>query len=143
MSSKEIKAHRKQLPEGHIREQNVARHVGPGWDPVDETDGSVAVDVLGKEKQAPQFYGPGNTETPRQVADEIYGMIWKWARSSPETFALMAQIVRHNEPDAYGHLSDDELATKIEQHAKDAARKATETVYKDKNWDRGNVIGAS
>jgi hypothetical protein len=67
-------------------------------------------------------------------------MVWEWAKGSRENFALMAQIVRHNNPAAYGHLSDDELATKIEQHAKDASRQATETVYKKNPWDRGNDL---
>ena len=131
------------LKKGHMLETRIGVHAGPGWDQVDETDGSVEVNVLGKEIPADRFYGPGNTEDPRKVADEIYGGMWKWAQSSPHAYALMAQIMRHGNPLAYSHLSEDELATHIEQHAKDAARKATETVYKDKNWDRGNVIGAA
>lgn len=131
------------LDKGHTLQTNTAHHTGPGWDPVDETDGSVEINVLGEEKPADRFYGPGNTDEPRRVAEDIYGMMWKWAQSSPEAYALMAQITRHNNPLAFSHLSDDELATKIEQHAKDAARAATETVFKDEKWDRGNVIGAA
>ena len=55
-------------------------------------------------------------------------MMWEWAQSSPHAYALMAQIMRNGNPSAYSHLSEDELATHIEQHAKDAARAATETV---------------
>lgn len=131
------------LEKGHEREINTMHHTGAGWDQVDETDGSVEVNVLGKEVPADRFYGPGNTEEPRQVAEDIYGMMWKWAQSSPHAYALMAQIMRSGNPLAYSHLSETELATHIEQHAKDAARAATETVFKEKKWDRMDVIGAA
>ena len=140
---KERRAGYPNLKKGHERQANTARHTGVGWDEVDETDGSVEVNVLGQEKPADRFYGPGNTEEPRRVAEDIYGMMWKWAQSSPHAYALMAQIMRHNNPTAFSHLTEDELAAEMEQHAKDAARKATETVYKDNKWDRGNVIGAA
>ncbi len=131
------------LKEGHQRETNTMHHLGAGWAPADETDGTVEVNVLGQEKPAKRFYGPGNTEEPRRVAEDVYGQMWKWAQSSPEAYALTAQIMRHNNPSAFSHLTEDELAAQMEQHAKDAARKATETVYKNNKWDRGNVIGAA
>ena len=131
------------LAKGHERQIRVGRHLGKDWDSIDETDGSVDVNVLGEEKAVPGTYGPGNTAPPRQVAEEIYGQVWTWARKSPENFALMAQIVRHNNPLAFGHLTDEDLASKIEQHAKDAARAATQKVYQDRKWDRGNVIGGT
>lgn len=151
MSQKEIAWRQKErrqghphLEEGHELEQDTAVHSGPGWEEVKATDdGVVELDVLGDEVHPPGIYGPGNTEAPRVVAEDVYGMIWKSAQKSPEAYALFAKVVRHNNPLEFSHLSDDELATKIEQHAKDAARAATEKVYKDKKWDRGNVIGAA
>ena len=150
MSSKDIARRRKErregyphLSEGHTVEQNIAKHTGTGWEETEEIDGVVEIDVLGNEVRPDRFFGPGNTEAPRKVAEDVYGMIWKSAQKSPEAYALFAKVVRHNNPLQFGHLTDAELATQIEQHAKDAARKATETVYKDKKWDRGNVIGAA
>ena len=78
--------------------------------------------------------------TPRDVAEDIFGLMWVWAKASRENFQLMAQMIRHNEPAAYGHLSDDELATKLEGHARAASRKATEEAYRDE-WDRGASVG--
>ncbi len=150
MSSKDIARRQKErregyphLSEGHELQQDIAKHTGTGWDDVEEIDGTVEIDVLGNEVHPDQFFGPGNTEAPRKVAEDVYGDIWKWAQKSREAYALLVKIVRHNNPFEFGHLTDAELATQIEQHAKDAARKATETVYKDKKWDRGNVIGAA
>ena len=51
-----------------------------------------------------------------------------------EEMGLMEYI-----PHASLDLSDDELATKLEEHAKSAARKATEEAYKGE-WDRGNDL---
>ena len=131
------------LKKGHTLQQRTGHHTGVGWDSIDETDGSVEVNVLGQEKVVPGTYGPGNTAPPREVAEEIYGMMWKWAQKSRENFALMAKIVRHNNPLSFGHLTDEDLAAKIEGHAKDAARAATEKVYQARKWDRGNVIGGT
>ncbi len=150
MTSGEINRRQKERQAGHPNlkkgselQANTAHHTGVGWDEIDETDGSVEVNVLGKEIPADRFYGPGNTEEPRRVAEEVYGMMWKWAQKSPEAYALMAQIMRNSNPLAYSHLSETELATHIEQHAKDAAREATESVFKEKKWDRMDVIGAA
>ena len=135
MSQEEVHKWRKNLPKGTVREYNTARHVGEDWDEADADGDTVSI-----EAPPARFFGPGNTAPPREVAEEIYGMVWNWARGSRERFALMAQIVRHNNPGAFGHLSDEDLASKLEQHAKDAARKATETVYMESKWDRGNVL---
>ena len=130
MSDDEI-AERRRHPapaKGVTREQNTAHTVG--YDPV-EADGDQVV-VSTPPVRTIQEAAPA-----REVAEDIYGMVWKWAQGSRENFAVMAKIVRAAEPAAYGHLSDDELATKIETHARDASRKATEKLYRDK-WDKGN-----
>jgi hypothetical protein len=130
MSAREIAEHRRTLPKGHVREQNTAHTVG--LDPVEADGDSVTVSTPAVQQIAQAM-------PPREVAQDIYGMIWNWAKGDRKNFALMAQIVRNSYPDAYGHLSDDELASKIEQHARDAARAATEEVYSDR-WDRGNNV---
>jgi hypothetical protein len=112
-----------------MRETNTAHTVG--YDNVESDGDSVSL--------TPMPQTTAQAAPPREVAEEIYGMVWKWASGSRENFQLMAQIIRKSHPDAYGHLSDDELATKIEQHAKDASRKATEDVY-DENWETGNNL---
>lgn len=133
MDDDEIREHRRRLPKGHIRESNTAHSVGY------DTDVEVEGDTATLQTPAPRSIT--EAAVPREVAEDIYGMIWNWARGSRENFALMAQVVRKSNPDSFGHLSDDELATKIEQHAKDAARKATEDTYKKNNkWDVGNNL---
>ena len=129
ISSDEIAEGRKHLAKGHTRETNTAHTVG--YDSVEALDDQVSL--------TPMPQTTAQAAPPREVAEEIYGMVWKWAQGSRENFQLMAQIIRTSHPDAYGHLSDDELATKIEQHAKDASRKATEDVYEE-NWDTGNDL---
>jgi len=125
---------RKDLPKGAIREANTARTVG--LDTVEADGDTVTFDPSSKEKR---FLPLTELAAPREVADQIFGMMWMWAKSSRENFQLMAKMIRHNEPDAYGHLSDDELATKLEDHARAASRKATENAYRDE-WDRGNDL---
>lgn len=129
IGDKEIKEGRKRLPKGHTRETNTAHTVG--YDQVDSDDDSVSLTV------APTHIA--QAAIPREVADDIFGMMWDWGRKSPEAYALMVQIMRNSDHEAFGHLSDDELREKIEQHARDASRKATETVYADQ-WDKGNDL---
>ena len=126
----ELAKWRRDLPKGAIRETNTAHTVGLD---VAQSDGDTA--AIDRPAVTPLT----QIAVPREVAEEIFGMMWGWASRSRENFNLMAQMIRHNEPDAYGHLSDDELATKLEQHAKDAARAATEKAYADE-WDRGNDL---
>ena len=130
----ELAKWRRDLPKGAVRETNTARTVG--LDPV-AADGDTVTfdDAASSERYLPLT----EIATPREVADQVFGMMWMWAKESRENFALMAQMIRHNEPDSYAHLSDDELATKLEEHAKSAARKATEEAYKGE-WDRGNDL---
>ena len=128
MGEDEIKERRKHLEKGHTREQNTMHTAG--YDTVEAVDDNVTI---------PMPQQVATAASPREVAEEIYGMMWLWAQGSRENFALMAQMVRTQEPGAYGHLSDDELATKMETHAKDASRKATEKVYKEQ-WDEGNNL---
>lgn len=132
MTGDEIRRHHRTLPKGHIRESRTATTVG--YDPIDADGDTVSLDTKPVKPVSASDLAP-----PREVAEEIYGLVWQWAKQSRENFQLMARIVRHNNPASFGHLSDDELATKIEQHAKDAARKAAETVY-SKGWDRGNDL---
>ena len=131
MSEDEIVERRKHLDKGYTREQNTAHTVG--YDNVEADGNDVKIVMPTHMAQA---------AIPRDVADDIFGQMWSWASGSRENFALMAQMIRKQEPDAYGHLSDDELATKLEGHAKAAARKAVESVYKkDSNqWDQGNDL---
>ena len=131
----ELAKWRKDLPKGAIRESNTARTVG--LDSVEADGDTVAFDPSTKEKR---FLPLTELATPRDVAEDIFGLMWVWAKASRENFQLMAQMIRHNEPAAYGHLSDDELATKLEGHARAASRKATEEAYRDE-WDRGASVG--
>ncbi len=130
ISEDEISEWRKDLPEGAIRETNTAHTAG-----LDETESDGATATI----HTPPVTHIAQAAIPREVAEDIYGMMWKWGSSNRENFALMAQIVRNSNPDAFGHLSDDELATKIEQHAKDAAIKATQDAYEGQ-WDQGNDL---
>ncbi len=133
ISEDEVKDWRKHLDKGAIRETNTAHTVG--YEEVESEDGeSVSIDT------------PNTTPThiaqaavPREVANDIFGMMWEWGKSSPDAYALMVQIMRNSDHAAFGHLSDDELRTKIEQHARDASRKATKMVY-DGQWDKGNDL---
>jgi len=129
----DLAAWRRDLPKGAIRESNTAKTVG--FDPIGSDGDTVTFDDTASSPMKLT-----ELASPREVADEVFGMMWLWAKSSRENFALMAQMIRHNEPDAYGHLSDDELATKLEGHAKAAARKATVTEYGGNEWDRGNDL---
>lgn len=129
IGDREVKEWRRDLPKGAIRETNTAHTLG--YDQADSDGDMVAL-------EAPSVTPLTALASPREVAEEVFGQVWEWARGSRESFQLMAQIVRNNNPEAYGHLSDDELATKIEQHAKDAGRKATEEAFDD--HDRGNDL---
>ncbi len=132
VTSDEIATHRKTLPKGHTREQNTAHTVG--YEQVEADGDSVEITPTPMPQSAAQ------AAVPRQVADDIFGMIFEWAKGSRETYQLIMKIMRQNDPEAFGHLSDDELATKIEEHARSAARKATEMVYADNEWDQGNHL---
>jgi len=132
ITSDEIAEHRRTLPKGHTREQNTAHTVG--YEPV-ESDGDTAVIT-----PTPMPQSMAQAAVPREVANDIFGMIFEWAKGSRETYQLIMKIMRQNDPEAFGHLSDDELATKIEEHARAASRKATETVYADNEWDQGNDL---
>ena len=129
ISEDDVKDWRKHLDKGVIRESNTARTVG--YEEVEADGDSVTI------TKAPTHIA--QAAVPREVAQEIFGMMWEWGRKSPDAFALMVQIMRNSNPEAFGHLSDDELRTKIEQHAKDAARQATEDVYAGQ-WDKGNDL---
>ena len=133
IKEREIKEWRKHLPKGHVREVNTAYTTG-----LEQVgaDGDTATMETPRGGTVPL----ARTAPPREVAEEIFGLMWMWARENPANYAIMAQMVRHNNPNAFGHLSDDELRSKLEEHAKAAGRKATEEVYKDKNWDRGNDL---
>lgn len=133
ISGDKLKAWRRDLPKGHTREVNTARHESYA---VADSDGD---DAFFTDDDTSGYTPLTELASPREVADEIFGLMWTWAKGSRENFQLMARMIRHNEPDAYGHLSDDELSTKLEQHAKDASRKATENAYDD-GWDRGNDL---
>ena len=132
MKGDEIKEWHKDLPEGHVRETNTAVHNYPTTD----AEGDTAT----LESSSGGAVPLARTAPPREVAEGIYGLMWVWARENPANYAIMAQMVRHNNPEAFGHLSDDELKTKLEEHAKAAGRKATEQVFKDNKWDRGNDL---
>ena len=129
ISEDDVKDWRKHLDKGAIRETNTAYTVG--YDPIESDDGESAT------LTAPTHIA--QAAVPREVANEIFGQIWEWACKSPDAFALMVQIMRNSNHEAFGHLSDDELRTLIEQHARDASRKATEGVYADQ-WDQGNDL---
>lgn len=124
---------RRDLSKGAVRETNTARTIG--YDPINADGDTVQLDTA---QSSPMKLT--ELASPREVADDVFGMMWQWAKGSRENFALMAQMIRHNEPDAYGHLSDDELATKLEEHAKGASRRATEKEFTENKWDRGNDL---
>lgn len=134
MDDAEVKAWRRRLPKNWTR-QPIAqvRSVGPGWEPVEADGDTVKV-------EAPRFYGPGNTAPARQVAEDVYGMVWKWAQSNPQAYQLAVHLMRRHNPAAFGHLSNEQLQAKLEEHAKAAAREATETTYRANRWDRGNDL---
>ena len=121
---------RKHLPKGHIRETNVA-HTS-GYEEIEAEGDQVTLET-------PPVTNIRQAAPPREVADDIFGMVWNFARGSRERYPFVAQIIRHNYPEAFGHLSDDELKDKIKEHAEAAARSATEEVYRQK-WDRGNDL---
>ena len=133
ISEPDVKEWRRHLDKGSVRESNTAYTVG-----LDEADADG--DTVTFNDTAPSPLKLTELASPREVADDIFGMMWTWAKGSRENFALMAQMIRHNEPESYGHLSDDELATKLEDHAKSASRKATEKEFSDREWDRGNDL---
>jgi len=133
ISEPEVKDWRRHLDKGSIRESNTAQTVG--YERADAAGDTVMFDST---PSSPMKLT--ELASPREVADDVFGMMWQWAKDSRENFALMAQMIRHNEPDSYGHLSDDELATKLEQHARDASRKATVTEFAANEWDRGNDL---
>jgi hypothetical protein len=133
ISEPEVKDWRRHLDKGAVRESNTAHTVG-----LDEVDSDG--DTVTFDDAAPAPLMMTELASPREVADDIFGMMWTWAKGSRENFALMAQMIRHNEPESYGHLTDDELATKLEDHAKTASRKATEKEFADREWDRGNDL---
>ncbi len=126
----EVKDWRKHLAKGTIRESNTAHTVG--YEEIDSDDGDT-VSVNTTPTHIAQ------AAVPREVANDVFGMMWEWGKSSPDAYALMVQIMRNSNHAAFGHLSDDELRSLIEQHAKDAARRATEDVY-GKKWDQGNDL---
>ncbi len=128
IGEQEIKERRKTLPEGHTRETNAARHTGPGWDQVETADDSVSF-----EPDSTPFVHP---LTERETAEEVYGMIWKWAQTNPDAYQLAIQIMKNSNPEAYSHMSNDELQTVLQTHAETAARKSTETVYEKRRDDR-------
>lgn len=126
----EVKEWRRDLPKGHMREFNTAHTTLPQDD----------VDVDGDEVtvSTPKVQQIAQAAPPREVAEEIFGQVWKWATKNPDAFKLMAQIVRNSYPAEYSHMSQDELEAKIKEHAEAAARKATEQVYE--KYDRGNNL---
>lgn len=128
IGEKEIKDWRKKLPEGHTRESNAARSTGAGWDPV-KADGDT-VTIEGPEvettPEGQQFIHP---LMEREAAEEVFGQVWQWAQKNPQAYQLAIQIMKNSNPEAYGHLSNDELQTKVREHAEAAARKATQDVY--------------
>ena len=128
IGEKEIKERRRNLPEGHTRETNAARHTGPGWDQVETADDSVTF-----EADSTPFVHP---LTERETAEEVYGMIWKWAQTNPDAYQLAIQVMKAHNPDAYSHMSNDELQTELQTHAENAARKSTEAVYEKRRDDR-------
>ncbi len=131
IGEKEIKEKRKRLPEGHTRETNTARHAGEGWDQVPSDGDTVTIDA-DIEEESP-FVNP---IMERDVAEQVYGMIWEWAQTSPEAYQLAIQVMKQSNPDAYSHMSNDELQTVLQTHAEDASRKSTETVYEKNREDR-------
>ena len=133
IGEKEIKKWRKDLPEGHSREGhlNTAVHKGEGWDRV-ESDGDTVTFDADIEEESP-FVNP---IMERDVAEMVYGMIWEWAQTSPEAYQLAIQVMKTTNPDAYSHMSNDELQTVLQAHAEDASRKSTETVYEKNREDR-------
>ena len=128
IGEKEIKEKRRNLPEGHVRETNTARHTGQGWDQV-ASDG----DTVTFESESAPFVHP---LMERDVAEQVFGMMWTFAQSGPEQYQLAIQIMKNSNPVAYSHMSNDELATILQTHAEDAARKSTETVYEKNREDR-------
>lgn len=129
-----IRRWRRNLPKGHIRESNSAHTVG--YDQVDADGNNVTIDVPSDEIEELDKTNPvthiAQAAIPREVAEQIYGEIWAWATKNPQAYELMAQIVKHNNPE-WSHLSHDELKSKLKEHAQAAARAATEQVYED-NW---------
>ena len=128
ISEDEVRDWRKTLNKGVIRESNTARTVG--YDEI-ESDGDTATITT------PTHIA--QAAVPREVANEIFGMMWEWGTKSPDAYKLMVQIMRNSNRDIYGHLTDEELGAKIKQHAIDASRKATEDVYGGQ-WDKGNDL---
>jgi hypothetical protein len=78
---------------------------------------------------------------PRDVAEDIYGMIWKAVSASRESLQFYAGMLRRTKPEVYGSMSDDQIKADIEKHYRQTARAVVEDLYRDKGYDKGNVIG--
>jgi hypothetical protein len=79
----------------------------------------------------------------REVVDEIAGMVWGGAQSSPLDYMILAHSMRKRHPELYGHMSDEELRNHIRDFAEQSSRAAVESVYrKNLGWDDTPTIGA-
>jgi len=78
----------------------------------------------------------------REVVDEIAGMVWGGAQSSPLDYMILAHSMRTRHPELYGHMSDDELRNFIRDFAETSSRAAVESVYRENlGWDDTPTIG--
>jgi hypothetical protein len=79
----------------------------------------------------------------REVVDEIAGMVWGGAQSSPLDYMILARAMQRDHPELYGHMSDEELRNHIRDFAEQSSRAAVESVYrKNLGWDDTPTIGA-
>ena len=84
MSDGEISERRKHLEKGHTREQNTAHTVG--FDSIEADGDEVTMDTITKPTHISQ------AAIPREVAEEIFGDMWRWAQGSKENFAILQEL---------------------------------------------------
>jgi hypothetical protein len=132
MNGEQVRQWRRDLPKGHRRQPIVTMKRADA--PADSVDGQTA--QLETEPKTPI-----KPAMPREVAEDVYGMVWQAVSASRESLQFYAGILRRTKPDVYGSMSDDQIKADIEKHYRQTARAVVEDLYRDKGYDKGNVLG--
>ena len=132
MNGQQVRDWRRNLPKGYRRQPIVTMQRADMT--ADSDDGQTA--LVESEPKAPI-----KPAMPRDVAEEVYGMVWGAVSESRESLQKYARILRSSYPEQYGTMSDDEIKADIERHYRQTARAIVEDLYRDKGYDKGNTIG--
>lgn len=121
------------------------RSLRPGWrrQPI-VTVQRESPKVTGDGDQAEVEVTPSKVtqpETPRVVAEQVYGDIYRWAQSSPEAYRVVTAMVRRRNPDAHQNLTDEQMMNRIKVWATEQGQKATATVYEQNKWTKPSTLG--